>query len=220
MAKTYRQYCALAHALDTVGDRWTLLIVRELLAGPRRYTDLAAGLVTVPTNLLSARLREMESNGLVQRTRLPQPAAAVMVYELTELGEGLAAPLVELARWGMRTLVPPRDGRSFRAHWLVLALNARFEPSAATGLTESYEFHIEGDGTVRFDIANGQGSAHLGPATDPAVSITADADIFLELAAGTISPADALARGALIDGAPSAIARMAAVLPPRSSGPP
>src|SRR2546422_10714284 len=83
MAHAYDQHCGLAHALDLVGERWTLLIVRELLAGPRRYTDLAAGLVSVPSNVLATRLREMESRGLVCRRTLPAPAASVVVYELT-----------------------------------------------------------------------------------------------------------------------------------------
>src|SRR4051812_22612336 len=128
MARLYDQQCALAHALDSVGERWTLLIVRDLLAGPRRYTDLADGLVNVPSNLLADRLKQMEAGGLVERKRLPAPADSVVVYELTELGQGLGSSLVELARWGMRTLPPTRDDRPFRTHWLVLALQARFAP--------------------------------------------------------------------------------------------
>src|SRR3979409_2522453 len=104
MARLYDQHCGLAHALDLIGERWTLLIVRELMAGPRRYTDLADGLVTVPTNVLAAPLKERERKGLVRRRRLSAPAASVVVYELTEDGESLSAAVTELARWGMRTL--------------------------------------------------------------------------------------------------------------------
>jgi DNA-binding HxlR family transcriptional regulator len=144
---------SLAHALDLVGERWTLLVVRELLAGPRRYTDLADGLVSISTNVFAARLRELEGNGLVRRRRLPAPVASVSVYELTEEGESLADAVTELARWGMRTLPATTQGRPFRAHWLVLALRARFDPAAAVGVNESYEFDVEGrrGGVLRGD---------------------------------------------------------------------
>ena len=210
-SKTYHQHCALAHALDLIGDRWTLLIVRDLLAGPRRYSDLAAGLVTIPTNLLSTRLTEMQSDGLIQRRRLAPPADSVTVYELTALGEGLARPLVELARWGMRTLPPTREDRSFRGHWLVLAMDARFDVRAAVGVTESYEFRIDSE-VVHFDVVEGVGTAGTGPATDPAVVITSDADTFLELDAGMITPIDAITRGATIQGDPAAIHRMRTIV--------
>ena len=215
MARSYDQHCGLAHALDVVGERWTLLIVRELLAGPRRYTDLADGLVTVPTNVLATRLREMEAHGLVRRRRLAAPAASVVVYELTDEGESLGATVTELARWGMRTLPQTTQGRPFRAHWLVLALRARFDPSAAAGVNESYEFGIEGDDVVRFEVADGDGQARMGPAADPAVRITADADTLAALTGGAISGPEALGRGARIEGDPAAIDRMRSILPLR-----
>jgi DNA-binding HxlR family transcriptional regulator len=215
LARSYDQHCALAHALDVVGERWTLLIVRELMAGPRRYTDLADGLVTVPTNVLAARLREMEAHGLVRRRRLAAPAASVVVYELTDEGESLGTAVTELARWGMRTLPQTTRGRPFRAHWLVLALRARFDPAAAAGVNESYEFGIEGDDVVRFEVADDAGQARMGPATDPAVRITADADTLAALTGGAISGPEALARGARIEGDPAAIERMRSILPPR-----
>jgi DNA-binding HxlR family transcriptional regulator len=215
MARSYDQHCGLAHALDRVGERWTLLVVRELLAGPRRYTDLANGLVTVPTNLLAARLREMESHGLVHRHRLPAPAASVVVYELTEEGESLGAAMTELARWGMRTLPQTRQGRPFRAHWLVLALRARFDPVAALGVSESYEFRIEGDDVVCFEVADGDGQARMGPAIDPAVRITADADTLAALTGGAISGPEAVEQGARIEGDPAALERMSSILPTR-----
>ena len=131
MTRSYNQHCTLAHALDLVGERWTLLIVRELLAGPRRYTDLANGLVTVPSNVLAARLRDMEALGLVERKPLPAPAESVNVYELTEDGAALGDAVAALSRWGMRSLPPTTDGRSLRAHWLMPVMEARFDPAAA-----------------------------------------------------------------------------------------
>ena len=215
MARSYDQHCALAHALDVVGERWTLLIVRELMAGPRRYTDLADGLVTVPTNVLAARLREMQAHGLVRRRRLAAPAASVVVYELTDEGESLGTTVIELARWGMRTLSQTTQGRPFRAHWLVLALRARFDPTAATGVNESYEFGIDGDDVVRFEVADGHGDARMGAAANPAVRVTADADTLAALTGGAISGPDALSRGARIEGDPAAIERMGSILPLR-----
>jgi DNA-binding HxlR family transcriptional regulator len=216
VTRLYEQHCGLAHALDLVGERWTLLIVRDLMAGPRRYTDLADGLVTVPTNVLATRLRDMESGGLVRRRRLPAPAASVFVYELTDEGESLGAAVTELARWGMRTLPATTGGRPFRAHWLVLALRARFDQAAAAGVGESYEFRIEDDDVVCLEVADGDGRARMGPAIDPAVRISADADTLAALTGGAIDGPAAIARGARIEGDPAAIERMRAILPPVS----
>jgi DNA-binding HxlR family transcriptional regulator len=215
VARSYHQYCGLAHALDLVGERWTLLIVRELLAGPRRYTDLREGLVSIPTNLLAARLREMEANCLVRRRRLPAPASAVVVYELTDEGERLGDAVTELTRWGMRTLPSSVDGQPFRAHWLVLALRASFDPDAAVGVSESYELQIEGDDTVSFEINDGEGRAHTGPAENPAVRIIADADTLAGLTAGAFDGREAIQRGVSIEGEPAALARMREILPAR-----
>jgi DNA-binding HxlR family transcriptional regulator len=215
MARSYDQHCGLAHALDLVGERWTLLIVRELMAGPRRYTELADGLVTVPTNVLAARLKEMEGTGLVRRRRLPAPATSVVVYELTEEGESLRAAASELARWGMRTLPATRQGKPFRAHWLVLALEARFDRAAARGVSEDYEFDIEGDEVVSFEIVDGDGKAHMGPAVDPVVRIAADADTFAALTSGAITASQALDQGGRIEGAAKVLERMRSILPAR-----
>jgi DNA-binding HxlR family transcriptional regulator len=215
VARSYSQHCSLAHALDVVGERWTLLIVRELMAGPRRYTDLAAGLVTVPSNVLAVRLKDMEAHGLIARRPLPAPAASVVVYELTESGEGLGAAVTELARWGMRTLPPEREDRAFRVHWLVLALRASFDPAAAAGLTESYEFVVDGE-SVSFELVDGEGVARVSsPAASPAVVVTADADTLLALTSDAITGIEAIARGARFEGTPRAIERMRRVLPSR-----
>jgi DNA-binding HxlR family transcriptional regulator len=214
MARSYEQHCGLAHALDLIGERWTLLIVRELMAGPRRYTDLAEGLVSVPSNVLAARLKDMEANGLLHRRRLPAPADSVAVYELTPQGESLGGPVTELAKWGMGTLPAELEDRAFRPHWLVLALRARFEAAAAVGVTESYEFTVDGE-TVSFDLVDGNGTARMGPSEYPVVAVEADAETFMALSSGAVSAAEAIARGARIDGEPKAVARMRVVLPPR-----
>lgn len=106
--KTYNQYCAIAHALDTVGERWTLIVVRNLLVGPKRFSDLMRGLPGVSTNILTERLKLLEERGVITTRFLPPPAAST-VYQLTERGYALADTLAALARWGSETLGSPDD---------------------------------------------------------------------------------------------------------------
>lgn len=214
MGRGYNQHCTLAHALDLVGERWTLLIVRELLAGPRRYTDLAHGLVTVPSNILASRLRDMEALGLVARKQLPAPAESVTVYELTEEGAALSDAVAALSRWGMRSLPPTTDGRAIRARWLMPVMEARFDPQAAAGVNESYQLQVDGEEPVHFTVQDGRGKAHPGPAPEPAVTVSGDAETLVALANGAITIPDATTRGARIEGSPDAIQRMLAILPP------
>jgi DNA-binding HxlR family transcriptional regulator len=132
--KGYRQFCAVARALDVLGDRWALLVVRELLLGPRRYTDLLTGLPGVPSSVLTARLRALEHANVVRRTELPPPAAAT-VYEVTGDGAALGPILDDLARWGARLMDRPEPGDAIRACWLTYSLAvsvpARFLPANA-----------------------------------------------------------------------------------------
>ena len=107
--KSYNQYCGLAYALDRVGERWTLLIIRELSAGPRRFTDLLEGLPGISTNLLSERLKELDQQGMLRRRTLPPPAAS-SVYELTPLGQSLEKSLLELGRWGSQFVPASIEG--------------------------------------------------------------------------------------------------------------
>ena len=142
MSKSYDQYCPIAHALDIVGERWSLLVVRELLArGPRRYSDLHDALGGCGTNILAARLKELERQGVVRKRRLPPPAAST-VYELTELGEGLRPVVHELAHWGLRTLSPPTIDDDLAPGWLPGALRLAFPESPTTACIE---FRIGGE---------------------------------------------------------------------------
>ncbi|GLW70558.1 hypothetical protein Kpho02_28570 [Kitasatospora phosalacinea] len=118
--RSYDQYCAVARALDAVGERWSLLIVRELLGGPRRYTDLHADLPGVSTDILATRLKQLEGEGLVERRRLERPANAT-VYELTPRGAELRPVLDALARWGGPDLGEPRPTDAVREHWYTTA---------------------------------------------------------------------------------------------------
>ncbi|GAA2830662.1 hypothetical protein GCM10010505_63030 [Kitasatospora aburaviensis] len=115
--RSYDQYCAVARALDAVGERWSLLIVRELLAGPRRYTDLHADLPGVSTDILAARLKQLEGEGLVLRRRLERPANAT-VYELTDRGAALRQVIEALGAWGLPSLGEQRPTDAVRAHWV------------------------------------------------------------------------------------------------------
>jgi DNA-binding HxlR family transcriptional regulator len=121
LVKRYDQYCPMAHALDLVGERWALLIVRELIHGPKRYTDLAEHLPGIGTNILAARLRTLEECGVVTKRMLPAPAAS-KVYELTEYGQGLRTVMRELALWGARSLGPPSPDEDLYPGWLANAL--------------------------------------------------------------------------------------------------
>jgi DNA-binding HxlR family transcriptional regulator len=120
VAKSYHQYCPVAHALDLVGERWSLLVVRELIHGPLRYSDLIERL-GCPTNVLATRLRQLEQGGVVAKRKLPPPAAST-IYELTEYGLGLRTVLHTLAHWGARSLGPPSNEAELCTGWLANAL--------------------------------------------------------------------------------------------------
>lgn len=128
--RSYAQHCGLARALDVVGERWTLLVVRDLLLGPRRYGDLLASLEGITTNLLAKRLREMRSLGLVEKRKLPPPASGE-VYALTEAGLELEPAVMELARWGGRLLASPRRGDRMDIGWALLSMKRRYRRTSA-----------------------------------------------------------------------------------------
>jgi DNA-binding HxlR family transcriptional regulator len=191
--RKFDQYCPVAHALSLVGERWSLLIVRELLHGPKRYTDLTNGLPGIGTNILAARLKELEGCGIVQKRTLPPPAAST-VYELTEYGAELREALYALARWGARTIGPPGPDDELYAEWGVNALPALFVPEAARGLTETYSLVVEGDAfTAR--VVNGALEPSMGVAEDADVVVETGMETFFALAAGELAPKDAAKSG-------------------------
>lgn len=219
MAKSFDQYCPIAHALSLVGERWSLLIVRELMKGPRRYTDLATGLPGIGTNILAARLRTLEDGGVVQRRRLPPPAASA-VYELTGYGEQLREPMHALARWGIRSLGPPSPGEELLPDWGCNAFPAMFDPVAAAGLTETYVLRIDDD-VFTARIEDGALTAQLGATTSPDLDVTTDMGTFYAISAGDLDPLDAAADGRLVaQGDADTLARCFRVLSfaPRTQG--
>ncbi len=157
--RTYDDACAAAHALDLVGERWALLVVRELLLGPKRFTDLRAGLPNASPNVLAQRLRELEAAGVVRRRKLPPPAAS-WVYELTDWGMELEPVIIRLGRWGVRSPSKPRDAE-LGVDSLILSFRTMFDPQAAEGLNASYELRLGEDrfyavvAEGRFEIARG-----------------------------------------------------------------
>jgi DNA-binding HxlR family transcriptional regulator len=168
--RTYGDGCGIARALDLVGERWALLVVRELLLGPKRFTDLRAGLPNLGPDILSARLRELEAAGIVGRRTLPPPAAA-RVYELTERGLELEPVILALGRWGSATPFPP--GAELGIDSAVLALKTAFAPGAAEGLTASYELRL-GEQAFRIRVADGRFDLARGAADRPDATIETD----------------------------------------------
>jgi DNA-binding HxlR family transcriptional regulator/putative sterol carrier protein len=209
--RKFDQYCPVAHAVSLVGERWSLLIVRELLHGPKRYTDLTHGLPGIGTNILAARLRDLEESGVVQKRTLPPPAAST-VYELTEYGAGLKEALYALARWGARTIGPPGPDDELYPEWGLNALPALFNAEAARALTETYALVVDGDPfTAR--IVNGALLASIGAAEDADVLVEVDMETFFALASGELAPKDAAKSGrARVQGNHEALQRCFQVL--------
>jgi DNA-binding HxlR family transcriptional regulator len=169
--RTYCDACAAAHALDLVGERWALLVVRELLLGPKRFTDLRAGLPSVSPNVLAQRLRELERVGVVRRRKLPPPAAS-RVYELTEWGMELEPVIISLGRWGARSPSRPRDA-GLGVDSLILSLRTMFDPGAAEGLEAVYELRF-GEERFRAVVADGRMEIERGGAEEPDATIETD----------------------------------------------
>lgn len=207
----YQQYCALARALDVAGDRWTLLVVRELVPGPRRFTDLLDGLPGISRNLLTERLRALERDGVVARRELPAPAAR-LVYELTAAGRDLADAIVPLIRWGTGRLGDRKSGESFRARWSAVGMAGLADREAAKGVNETYEYLV-GDSAFHFTVDDGSIEVHDGQAHDPAVVVTTDEETYADIASGRITASSAAAAGALtVVGDPQAAKRLRKIL--------
>src|SRR5215210_641593 len=191
--RSYNQYCAVARALDIVGERWTLLVVRELLTGPKRFKDLLEGLPGIGTNLLTARLKDLERYGVVHRAILPPPAAS-KVYELTELGWSLGSVIAALGRWGLEFLGAPDKDDNLRPAWAIVAMRCALKQEAALGLQETYEFHIDEE-AFYLRVKDGEVEALQGSIVDPDLVVRGGTQAFLALAAGQVEPAQALDSG-------------------------
>lgn len=190
--RSYGQYCGLAHALEIVGERWAMLIIRDLVLGPKRFTDLRTGLPRIPTNVLSARLKELENAGVVRRRTMPRPSAAV-AYELTEYGAELEDIVLRLGRWGASTLGAPGPEDIVTPDGEVLALRATFQPEAAAGVRAGYQVRIA-DVVVHARVDDGTLIAGEGPLPDADLILEMDKITTLKpLLSGEITPEDAIA---------------------------
>jgi DNA-binding HxlR family transcriptional regulator len=169
--RTYGDRCGVARALDIAGERWALLVVRELLLGPKRFTDLRAGLPHVGPDILAQRLRELEQSGIVLRGTLPPPAGS-RVYELTERGRELEPVVLALGRFGSVAPFPPGDAE-IGVDAVVIALKSLFDPARAEGRAESYELRL-GEQRFRVDVTDGRIEIARGSAPAPDAAIETD----------------------------------------------
>ena len=206
-SRSYNQFCALAYALDVAGDRWTLLILRELLTGPRRFKDLIDGLPGISTNLLSDRLKSLEQQGLLGRRVLPPPAGST-VYELTPLGQALEKAVLELGRWGSQFLPTSLEGVALPSLGATtLAIKAFFHPEQAQGVNETYELHL-GNEVLQVQIKEGELRVQQGQVQEADVVFHTDMPIFMGLFSGQIEPDEAISGGLIrIEGDPGALSR-------------
>lgn len=210
--RSYHQFCGLAYALDIIGERWTLLLFRELIAGPRRFKDLVDGLPGISTNLLADRLKTLEQQGMLRRRTLPPPAGSV-VYELTPVARGLESTLVELGKWGSQFVPAQRtEDALLRAGSYALTFKTFFRPDKAQGVHESYELHIGPEVLhVRIDDGEIEVTQQETPAPDVVLTAT-DMEAVFGLLTGALDPAVAQAAGlAQIEGDVDALRRLVCI---------
>ena len=192
--RTYGQFCGFARALEIIGERWALLIVRDLLVGPKRFTDLERGLHGIPSNILTARLKELEIADLVRRRALPQPERGV-VYELTPFGAELDDVVVRIGSWGAKLLDEPRPGERVTVDSMVMALRSTFHKDAARSVQAGFELHV-GDIVVHAAVRNGKLDA--GPGALPGADLIVESGPAIkELMTGSVTPAQAIAAGSV-----------------------
>jgi DNA-binding HxlR family transcriptional regulator len=180
--RSYNQFCGIARALDLVGERWALLVVRELVLGPKRFTDLQRGLPGIATNVLTERLRGLELDGVITRRALPAPAAST-VYELTAYGRELVPVLLALGRWGAKTMGERAPHQTLQPGWLAVALTAFHDPRAARGLRATVCLELDG---VPFTLRFERGALEIEPgAQAPAdLVVTTEPETLIAFLAG------------------------------------
>jgi DNA-binding HxlR family transcriptional regulator len=208
--RTYGQYCSIARALDLVGDRWTLLIVRELLLrGPSRFTDLKNGLPGVATNLLSTRLKELEEAALIGREEAPPPVAT-MLYSLTEDGAALEPVLRALGGWGLRYMADERPDDAFQAPWLAYA--ATWFAAAGHGPPAEIQL-VAGEEEAVVSLGDGEVHARTGRAEDPDLVLSGPPRAIMGLVTGAIDADQATGLGLQVSGRREVLDRLGAVCP-------
>jgi DNA-binding HxlR family transcriptional regulator len=209
--RTYGDGCGIAHALDLVGERWALLVVRELVLGSKRFTDLRAGLPNTSPNVLAQRLRELEQTGIVRRRRLPPPVGS-SVYELTEWGRELEPIVRALGRWALRSAAFPEDA-PVSVDSVALALTSLFDAETAEGFSAVVELRL-GEDRFWVRIADGEIEVRRGEAEDPDAIIEADVEALRGVLWQGAELSDALREGDMrIDGDRRAVTRFVRLFP-------
>ncbi|MGP6157443.1 MAG: winged helix-turn-helix transcriptional regulator [Vulcanimicrobiaceae bacterium] len=192
--RAYGQYCGFARALESVGERWALLIVRDLLVTPKRFTDLHRGLPGIPTNVLTVRLKELEAARVVRRRVLPRPERAI-VYELTEYGAQLEDVVVRLGRWGAKSLGEPRPDEVVTVDSLIMAMRSTFQPEAARKLHAGYELRL---GPVVIHVRVDDGVLEAGEGPLPGADLVVETGPAIKaLMTGEMTPAEAVKNGSV-----------------------
>jgi DNA-binding HxlR family transcriptional regulator/putative sterol carrier protein len=215
--RSYDEGCAAAHALDLIGERWALLVVRELLLGPKRFTDLRTGLPGISPNVLTQRLEELEQASAVRRRKLPPPASA-WVYELTDWGLGLEPVIMALGRWGARSPTLP-EGAALSVDSLILSFRTMFDSQAAAGFKASIELRL-GEDRFQAEIADGRMELHRGSADRPDAVVEAGPGALAALVYGGRKLAEALRSGDVkVEGNKSAVKRFLGFFPMPAKAP-
>lgn len=205
--KSYKQHCGLAKALDVVGDRWTLLLIRELLIrGACRYTDLRQGLPGIATNLLAVRLKELEKAGVLIGEETAPPVAT-RLFRLTERGKALAPAVEALGRWGAPLLSQAKRGDAFRIHWLALPAELHLKDHAPDKPPVALELRTGGESLV-IEAAEGKVRARPGPAEAPALILSGRHHLVFAVLMGKVTLSAAEEAGVLLQGDPRVLARV------------
>jgi len=213
--RSYQQYCSVARALDLVGERWTLLIMRDLLGGPRRYKDLLQSLDGIGTNLLATRLKELKQSGLVENVSQPPPSS-MKSYQLTADGRTLEPTIVSLAHWGLSLLDTPRRNDHWLPQWNHVTLKARFNPHQAIGLNATYAFEIGGYPHYAA-IRDGKLATFEGITPNPDLLLKASNENFLRVLEGQLNLKEAIQAGLIsLEGSGESMLQMVKVFTPAS----
>ncbi len=209
--RSYDDGCATAHGLDLIGERWALLVVRELILGAKRFGDLRAGLPSISPNVLTQRLEELEQASIIRRRRLPPPASA-SVYELTDWGLELEPLIMTLGRWAARSPVMVQ-GNPMGVDSLILSFRTMFDPSAAAGLSASIELRL-GDVPFHADIRGGRFEVNRGSAKKPDAVIASDPNVLAAIVYGGRKLVEAIRSGDLkVEGDKSVVKQFVTLFP-------